>query len=94
MTRSAQQEKAARRDVVPAAGTARPMPGEVYAQSRFLILFGLALLALGSVALLLCKLPLPEITQTLAALAGGGLILLGNGMMIYGLLIYAGWRQE
>lgn len=50
---------------------------------------GLALLALGSVSLLLCKLPLAPWLDTACAFGGGGLLLYGNGYMLYGLLTHA-----
>ena len=77
-----------------ADGAASRVPAEIYARSKFLILLGVLLLVVGSGLLMLCKLPLPELAATLAAFAGGGLILFGNGTMIYGLLVYAGWHPD
>lgn len=64
-----------------------------YQESKNYILRGIALLLLGSLCLLLCKMPVPELLSELAAFGGGLLILLGNGLIIYGLLIYAGSRE-
>ena len=64
-----------------------------YRESRRLILRGLAMLGLGSLLLLACKMPLSEAVLSLLAFAGGCMLLLGNGYMIFGLLIYADARN-
>ena len=64
-----------------------------YKESRSYILRGILLLMLGSLLLLLRKMPVPELVSELCPLAGGVLVLLGNGLIIFGLLIYAGFRD-
>ena len=64
-----------------------------YRESRRLILRGLAMLGLGSLLLLACKMQLSEAVLSLMAFAGGCMLLLGNGCMIFGLLIYADARS-
>ncbi|MDL2209603.1 hypothetical protein LJC26_02225 [Desulfovibrio sp. OttesenSCG-928-O18] len=70
---------------------ARP---DVYRESRKFVLRGLALLFFGCVLLLTGKLPLPEPVYYAAIYAGGIILLFGNGCIIFGLLVYAGDRQE
>lgn len=62
----------------------------VYRESRLYILRGLVLLLAGSVLLLGGKYPLPEPVYYAAVYAGGVVLLLGNGCIIFGLLVYAG----
>lgn len=66
----------------------------VYKESRSYILRGLALLVLASLFLLLCKMPVPPLVSDLGILAGIVIMLLGNGLIIFGLLIYAGSRDS
>ena len=76
------------------------MPGEkkdavpASKESKSYILRGLALLLAGSALLLICKFTSLPLAGTLAAYAGGTILLLGNGYIIYGLLIYAGAKDE
>lgn len=63
-----------------------------YLESRACIVHGLLMLLAGSVMLLCCKLQLPGFATRLLALGGGGVILFGNGYILFGLLIYADSR--
>lgn len=58
-------------------------------KSRGHVRKGLALLVLGCVILLLCKLPLAPWQHTACVFGGGALLLYGNGCMFYGLLTHA-----
>lgn len=62
-----------------------------YRESRRHCLRGLGLLAAGS-ALLLCKMVLPGFAGLAAAVLGGFLLLLGNGLIIYRLLVFSDSR--
>ena len=70
------------------------MGNTVYRESRRHILGGLFLLFVGSALLLACKLPIQEFAMTVLAFAGGGAILLGNGLVIFGLLVFADSRSR
>lgn len=72
----------------------RSTPPEVYRGGKLFICLGLILLVAGSCLLLLGKLPVVETAVALAAGIGGFLILLGNGLIIYGLLVHSGWRAD
>lgn len=63
-------------------------------ESRAYIICGLLMLLAGSGLLLVCKMTAQPLTGTLAAYAGGAVVLFGNGLIIYGLLIYAGSKEE
>lgn len=63
-------------------------------QCKRFVFRGLALLGLGSFFLLDCLLPLSGIWHTAAMFAGGGALLLGNGYIIYGLLIFSDARTS
>lgn len=52
------------------------------------------MLLAGSGLLLVCKMTSLELAATLAAYLGGAVLLLGNGYIIFGLLIYAGSRAD
>lgn len=65
-----------------------------YLESRFYALRGVFMLLLGSGLLLACKLPLPGLMMQLCVLLGGGAILLGNGYILFGLLVYADSRHS
>lgn len=58
-------------------------------KSRGHLTKGLLLLVMGSVVLLLCKLPLALWLDTACAFGGGGLLLSANGYILYGLLTHA-----
>lgn len=61
-----------------------------YMESKRFVLRGALLLLAGSLLLLLCLLPLPEPLELASVIAGAATLLLGNGYIIYGLLIFAG----
>lgn len=63
-------------------------------ESRRFILAGLTLLLLGAGLLLVCKLPVSEAAATACAFVGGALLLLGNGLIFYGLLVFAGAQNN
>jgi len=67
---------------------------KAYKECKRFVVRGLLSLLGGSVLLFAVKLPgLPEFWGTLSSVAGGGILLYGNGCIIYGLLIFAG-NQE
>lgn len=63
-------------------------------ESRSYVLRGVLMLLAGSALLLVCKLTSHSLSSALAAYAGGSVILLGNGFIIFGLLVYAGSREQ
>ena len=66
-----------------------------YEDCKRFVVRGLLCLAGGSVLLLAFKIPgLPDFWGTLSAYAGGGIVLFGNGYIIYGLLIFAGNQES
>jgi hypothetical protein len=71
-----------------------PEERKKYLDCKCCVLRGFLLLLLGSLFLLACKLPLPELLRQLCVLAGGGSILLGNGYILFGLLIFADSRNS
>jgi len=63
-------------------------------ESKRFIVGGLISLVAGSFLLFVFILPdLPEFWGTLSSLAGGGLLLCGNGCIVYGLLISVGHQE-
>lgn len=61
---------------------------------RRCILRGFLLLLLGSLFLLTCKTPLPGFFTEILAFLGGAIMLLGNGYILFGLLIFADARHS
>ncbi len=74
-------------------GAAITMSNAAYKESRSYILRGLLMLVLASALLLLHKLPTPALLGDIGLCAGIVIMLLGNGLIIFGLLIYAGTRD-
>ncbi len=70
------------------------MHDDAYKKSKTLIIRGVALLLFGSALLLLGKLPVPELFGFCSGLAGGFVLLCGNGSIIYGLLVFAGNQKR
>lgn len=60
---------------------------------RFVVL-GLVMLAAGSAFLLVCKITASAFAGLASAVAGGACLLLGNGFIIYGLLIFCDARRS
>lgn len=60
-----------------------------HVESKGHLLKGLLLLLLGSILLLCCKLSLPLWLDSFLVFIGAGILLYGNGQILYGLLVHA-----
>ena len=78
----------------PPARAFMVMRSKAFRESLLYILAGLLLLALGSALLLARKLFVTGLIGDLSVFAGGVAVLFGNGCIIYGLLIFAGNRDD
>ena len=66
-----------------------------YKDSKRYVVCGLLGLAVGSVLLLVRKFSvMPGLWADIAVFAGGGIVLVSNSCIVYGLLIFAGSRKS
>jgi hypothetical protein len=71
------------------------MPNKRYEEGKRVVVYGLLGLGLGGVLLLVRKFfATPELCADLSSLAGGSILLFSNGCIFYGLLIFAGSRED
>ena len=69
------------------------MNGDRFKESKRYVLLGLGMLLAGSALLLVSTLPMAEGASSVIAFSGGAALLLGNGCIIYGLLIFCDNRR-
>lgn len=65
-----------------------------YSECKLCVLKGVLLLVAGSLLLLTRKLDFPEAAGFVAVLVGACMVLLGNGFVLYGLLIFSDSRGK
>ncbi|MDL2314472.1 hypothetical protein LJC36_05780 [Desulfovibrio sp. OttesenSCG-928-C14] len=71
-----------------------PLPRSKYLESKSFIIKGFLMLLAGCALLLLHKLPVADFLGKSAIPVGALLILLGNGFIIFGLLIFSDARNR